>query len=89
MRCATIQIQPSAARLPSWRRGHIPSEPRLMTDGSPESDAWLGKLIGRSPLVPDASLRRHWRRVIPSLPIALRYELAAILLEIEHTLPCA
>jgi hypothetical protein len=60
----------------------------LMTDGSPESDDWLTKLIERSPLVPEASLRRHWRRVIPLLPIALRYELAAILVDVEHRLAC-
>ena len=59
-----------------------------MTDGSPESDAWLARLIDRSPLVPDARLRRHWRTVIPSLPVPLRYELAAILLDVEHTLSC-
>jgi hypothetical protein len=59
-----------------------------MPDGSPESDAWLRKLIDRSPLLPEASLRSHWRRVIPSLPTALRYELAAVLLEVEHSLPC-
>ncbi len=55
-----------------------------MTDGSPESDAWLIALIDRSPLVPEASLRRHWRKVIPWLPVALRYELAATLVHIEH-----
>ncbi|HLZ31063.1 MAG TPA: hypothetical protein VKV73_27405 [Chloroflexota bacterium] len=55
-----------------------------MADGSPESDDWLRKLIDRSPLLPEASLRAHWRQVIPSLPTALRYELAAILLEVEH-----
>jgi hypothetical protein len=60
-----------------------------MTDGSPESDDWLTRLIDRSPLLPDAALRRHWRRVVPSLPIALRYELAAILVEVEHGLACA
>jgi hypothetical protein len=59
-----------------------------MTDGSPESDRWLKQLIDRSPLLPEASLRRHWRSVIPLLPTALRYELAAILLEVEHTLAC-
>jgi hypothetical protein len=59
-----------------------------MLDGSPESDAWLTRLIDRSPLVPEAALRGHWRTVIPSLPIALRYELAAILVEVEHTLAC-
>ncbi|MDQ6673626.1 MAG: hypothetical protein M3069_23270 [Chloroflexota bacterium] len=59
-----------------------------MHDGSPESDAWLAALVDRSALVPEASLRRHWRSVIPWLPITLRYELAAILVEIENTLPC-
>jgi hypothetical protein len=57
-----------------------------MPDGSPENDDWLGRLIDRSPLLPDASLRGHWRQVMPSLPTALRYELAAILQEVEHTL---
>jgi hypothetical protein len=59
-----------------------------MTNGSPESDDWLKKLIDHSPLVTDASLRRHWRTVIPALPVALRYELAAMLVEVEHTLAC-
>jgi hypothetical protein len=59
-----------------------------MPDGSPENDAWLTQLVERSPLLPEASIRGHWRRVIPSLPTALRYELAAILLRVEHTLPC-
>jgi hypothetical protein len=59
-----------------------------MIDGFPESDTWLKKLIDRSPLLPDASLRGHWRTVVPSLPTALRYELAAILLEVEHRLAC-
>jgi len=60
-----------------------------MSDGSPESDDWLGTLLDRSALVPDASLRRHWRRVMPWLPTALRYELAAILLEVEQSLACS
>jgi hypothetical protein len=60
-----------------------------MTNAAPENDAWLKQLVSRSPLVPDASLRRHWRTVIPWLPVALRYELAAILLDVEHTLPCS
>jgi hypothetical protein len=59
-----------------------------MIEGSPESDAWLRKLIGRSPLLPDASLRRHWGTVTPWLPVALRYELAAILAEVEQSLAC-
>ncbi len=60
-----------------------------MTDGSPESDAWLQALIERTPLLPEAALRRHWRTVIPRLPIPLRYELAAILVEVERALVCA
>jgi hypothetical protein len=59
-----------------------------MTDGSPENDLWLGELVERSPLLPDAVLRRHWRNVIPWLPIAARYELAAILLESNRALAC-
>jgi hypothetical protein len=59
-----------------------------MADVAPDNDAWLSRLIDRSPLLPDASLRRHWRRVIPALPVALRYELAAILLDIERSPPC-
>ena len=51
---------------------------------SPENDAWLADLVQRSPLLPDRVLKRHWRRVIPYLPLQARYELAAILLEIEH-----
>lgn len=56
--------------------------------GWPENDDWLRKVVDRSPLLPDAVLRRHWQRVIPWLPIAARYELAAILLEVEHGLQC-
>jgi hypothetical protein len=56
--------------------------------GRPESNAWLRDVVDRSPLLPDAALRRHWQRVIPWLPIAARYELAAILLEVEHGLQC-
>jgi hypothetical protein len=59
-----------------------------MIDGSPENDLWLGELVERSPLLPDAVLRRHWRNVIPWLPIAARYELAAILLESNRAGAC-
>jgi hypothetical protein len=59
-----------------------------MTDGSPESVRWLRQLIDRSPLLPDAALRRHWREVIPFLPTASRYELAAILVDVEHIATC-
>ena len=58
-----------------------------MTDApAPESDAWLEALIERSPLLPDAALRRHWRTLIPWLPNELRYELAGALLETERAL---
>jgi hypothetical protein len=59
-----------------------------MTDGSPEDDVWLGKLIDRSPLLPDAVLRRHWRSLVPWLPVAARYELAAALIEVERHVRC-
>jgi hypothetical protein len=55
-----------------------------MIDRSPESDAWLERLIEHSPALPEASLRRHWRRLIPWLSLSARYELAAVLLEVEH-----
>ena len=51
---------------------------------APEDDAWLGALIERSTLLPDKRLRGHWKRLVPWLPIPARYELAAILLEVEH-----
>jgi len=49
-----------------------------------ERDDWLEMLIGRSPVLADAAIRRHWRRLVPWLPPAARYELASILLEVEH-----
>ena len=55
---------------------------------SPENDAWLEALVERSPLLPDAALRRHWRLLVPWLPVAARYELAAILLDIERATTC-
>jgi hypothetical protein len=60
-----------------------------MTETSPENDAWLQDLVKRSPLLADAVLRRHWRVLVPWLPIAARYELAAILLEVERAVACA
>jgi hypothetical protein len=60
-----------------------------MTDGSPENDDWLHELVKRSPLLPDETLRRHWQHVIPWLPIAARYELAAILLDVDRAVSCA
>ena len=60
-----------------------------MTDGSPENDLWLHELLERTPLLPDEVLRRRWQHVVPWLPVAARYELAAILLDIERAIACA
>jgi hypothetical protein len=60
-----------------------------MTEASPENDTWLQDLVQRSSLLPETALRRHWQSVVPWLPIAARYELAAILLDIERALACA
>jgi hypothetical protein len=57
-----------------------------MTEPAPESDAWLQTLVDQSPLLPDPSIRAHWRTLVPWLPIQARYELAAILLDIDHAL---
>jgi len=45
---------------------------------------WLSALVARSPLLPDAVLRRHWQKVIAWLPPAARHELADILLAAEE-----
>jgi hypothetical protein len=58
-------------------------------DASPENDAWLRELVQRSPLLPDPALRRYWRLLVPWLPVAARYELAAILLDIERAATCS
>jgi hypothetical protein len=55
-----------------------------MLDAKPDDPAWLSQLVARSPLIPEARLRQHWRRVISFLSAAQRYELAAILLEAEQ-----
>ncbi|MBV9897278.1 MAG: hypothetical protein JO020_24195 [Chloroflexi bacterium] len=44
----------------------------------------LRELIDRSPLLPDAALRRHWQNVLAWLPAAAKYELADILLTFER-----
>jgi hypothetical protein len=59
-----------------------------MSEGSPEDDSWLEDLIARSSLIPDPRLRHHWCRVVHWLPVATRYELAAILLDVEQSLGC-
>jgi hypothetical protein len=47
--------------------------------GSPDDLAWLGRLIERSPLLPDVTLRGHWCALLPWIGSAERYELAAAL----------
>jgi hypothetical protein len=51
----------------------------------PEDPAWLAELVRRSVLVP-RDAQRHWRRLIPYLTTAQRYELAATLLDAERWL---
>jgi hypothetical protein len=57
-----------------------------MAEPSPADPAWLRTLVERTPLLPDTALREHWLRVIPWLPTAARYELAATLRHIEQRL---
>ena len=61
----------------------IPSVSFSMTDASPENDDWLRALIDRSAVLPDATIKRHWCNLVPWLPTQARYELAAILLDVE------
>jgi len=49
----------------------------------PDDPAWLGALVRRSPLLPEAALRAHWLVLIDKLPPAARYELAGILMDVE------
>jgi len=55
----------------------------MLTEALPDDAEWLRALVSRSPLLPDATLRHQWLRLIPWLPTAARYELAGILLDIE------
>ena len=57
-----------------------------MTEPAPESDVWLQALVAHSPLLADPTVRAHWRRLVPWLSAPARYELAAILLDIDHAL---
>jgi hypothetical protein len=52
---------------------------------APEDPAWLAGVVDRSPALPDDALRAHWKRVLPWLPVELRYELAGILMDLELT----
>jgi hypothetical protein len=82
--CVTIPTQGSAARRQCWRRERIQFGLPSMANALPENDEWLRSLVGRSPLLSDTAVRRHWKHIIPWLTTADRYTLAAILLEIEH-----
>jgi hypothetical protein len=57
-----------------------------MPEASPENANWLKELVTRSALLPDPRLRAHWQRIVPWLPTAARYELAATLLDAERWL---
>ena len=57
-----------------------------MSESAPDDPVWLSALVDRSSFLPDASLRAHWRRLIPLLTTAARYELAATLLDGERWL---
>ena len=56
----------------------------MTAEAAPDEPDWLREAVRRSPLLPERALRWHWERVIPFLPTAERYALAAILLEVEH-----
>lgn len=51
---------------------------------SPEDAKYLARLLEKTPLLPERTLRTHWQRILPWLDVAERYELAAILVDIEH-----
>jgi hypothetical protein len=55
-----------------------------MPADSPDDLDWLARLLDRSPLGLDATVRGHWRRLLPWLSADARYELAAILRELER-----
>ena len=79
-------IQRCVAPSPFWLREHIRCARRCVT--SPDDPRWLAELLRRSVLVPPDQ-QRHWRRVLPLLSTAQRYELAATLLETEDWLASA
>ncbi|MBV9543188.1 MAG: hypothetical protein JOY61_02290 [Chloroflexi bacterium] len=53
---------------------------------SPEDRTYLAGLIERSPLLPEARLRAHWLGLLPWLEVDERYELAAVLVNVEHVI---
>jgi hypothetical protein len=56
----------------------------VAVESAASHDPTLDGLIAHSPALPDAALRRHWRRVVPWLPPAAREEMADILLDFEQ-----
>ncbi len=56
----------------------------MQAEAQAARDERLDALIARSPVLADAALRRHWRRLVPWLPAAARDELADILLDVEQ-----
>ena len=54
---------------------------------TPDDVDWLAQLVARSPLLPEAGLRRAWRTVLPWLDVEARYALAATLLSTEQACP--
>jgi hypothetical protein len=56
----------------------------MLLEEEVDSDALLGSLIARSPMLADPQVRRHWLHLVPWLPQAAREELAGILLDVEQ-----
>ena len=56
----------------------------MLADEEVGRDEWLDALIARSPLMADAAMPRHWRRLVAWLPTAARFELASVLLDAER-----
>jgi len=84
MTCASIRTLACGAPRRFWLRGRIRCEQPLMRNSAPDDAAWLCQLVARSPVIPEARMRKHWQRVIPFLSAAQRYELAAALLDAEQ-----
>jgi hypothetical protein len=56
----------------------------MPADQPPAPDERLEALIARSPVLADASIRKHWQQLVPWLPLAARDELTGILLDVEQ-----
>src|SRR5207244_11070255 len=73
VRCENIQTPVSGAQPLCWQPERIPFGQHSMAEASPEDDNWLRALVRRSPLLPEAVLRRHWETLIPHLAMPDRY----------------